>query len=147
MKQPLLFCLLLSSLVACTQENDVQPSPGTLADEVSGMYRTNPYLNPSCVATPSNQMPVVMLRPESDGVVSLVYAYQFPKPGNHQLTGVLLSRRADNAVQLTHGSVVLGTIQTDRVFTNNGMEKQGKLLRIDAPDAQPDMPYFAGVKD
>ncbi len=125
----------------------MQPGPATLAGEVSGTYRTNPYLDPSCVATPAGQMSVVTLRPESDGVVSLVYAYQFPKPGTHQLTGVLLSRQADSAVQLTHGNVVLGTVQTDRVFTNNGMEKQGKLLRINAPYTQPDIPYFAGVKE
>lgn len=144
MKKQLLFCLLLSSFAACTPENDVQPGPVTLAGEVSGMYRTNPYVNPSCVAIPTSQMPVVTLRPESNGVVSLIYAYQFPKPGSHRLTGVLLSRRADSTVQLTYGNVVLGTVQTDRVFTNNGMEKQGKLLRI---DVQLDIPYFAGVKE
>lgn len=147
MKKQLLLYLLLSSLAACTQENDVQPSPNTLAGEVSGTYRTNPYIDPSCVAIPASQMPIVTLRPESDGIVSLVYAYQFPRAGSRQLTGVQLSRRSDSTVQLTHGNVVLGTVQTDRVFTNNGMEKQGKLLRIDASDTQPDVPYFAGVKE
>jgi len=147
MKKQLLFCLLLSSFAACTQENDVHPSPGTLAGEVSGAYRTNPFVNPSCVAIPASQMPIITLRPESDGVVSLVYAYQFPKPGSRQITGVQLSRRADSAVQLTHDNVVLGTVQTDRVFTNNGMEKQGKLLRVDAQDILPDVSYFAGVKE
>ncbi|MBC7571696.1 MAG: hypothetical protein H7319_18495 [Spirosoma sp.] len=147
MKKQLLFYLLLGSLAACTQENDVQPSPNTLAGEVSGAYRTNPYVDPSCVAIPASQMPVVTLRPESDGIVSLVYAYQFPKPGSQQLTGIQLSRRADNAVQLTHGNVVLGTVQIDRVFTNNGMEKQGRLLRINALDTQPNVPYFTGVKE
>lgn len=144
MKKQLLFCLLLSSFAACRQENDVQPSPRTLADEVSGLYRTNPFVNPSCVAIPASQMPTITLRPESDGVVSLVYASYFPKPGSQRLTGVLLSRRADSAVQLTLGNVVLGVVQTDRVFTNNGMEKQGELLRV---NTQPDIPYFAGVKD
>ena len=143
MKQ-FLFCLLLSSLAACTPGNDVQPNPGTLAGEVSGLYRTNPYVNPSCVAIPAEKMPTITLRPESDGVVSLVYTYQFSKPDSQQLTGVLLSRRADSVVQLTYGNVVLGTVQTDRVFTDNGMEKQGKLLRV---DRQPDMPYFAGIKE
>ena len=139
-----LFCLLLSSLAACTPESDVQPSVSTLAGEVSGTYQTNPYVNPSCVAIPASQMPTVTLRPEADGGVSLVYAYQFPKPGSQQLTGVSLSRRADSAVQLIHGDAVLGTVQIDRVFTSNGMEKQGKLLRV---TVQPDGPYFAGVKD
>ena len=125
----------------------MQPSPITLAGEVSGTYRTNPFVNPSCVAIPASQMPVVTLKPESDGVVSLVYAYQFPKSGSRQITGVLLSRRADSAVQLTHGNVVLGTIQTDRVFTDDGMEKQGKLLRANLQDITTDVSYFAGVKD
>ena len=50
MKNRLLFCSFVGMLTACQQEADIQPSSLTLASEVVGTYRTNFYLDPSCVA-------------------------------------------------------------------------------------------------
>lgn len=147
MTKQLLFGALLGTLVACQQDDSIQPDPTTLAAEVGGVYRTNAFINPSCVAIPTDQMPTVTLLPESDSVVALLYAYQVPVKGAKQIGGIRLIRQADSSVQLRSGNFALGSVQTDRVFTNNGMEKQGKLLRITQPDSPLELPYFAGVKE
>ena len=57
MKKRLLFGSLLGVLSACQQEVDIAPDSTSLAAQVAGTYRTNFYLDPSCVAIPADQMP------------------------------------------------------------------------------------------
>ena len=147
MNTRLLFCALLATVTACRQEGDVQPSPASLAEEVAGTYRTNVYLDPSCVAMPTGQMPYAELKRESDSTVTLIYTRPYPNQVVKQIPNVRLSRQPEGILLHIAGSNA-GTLATDRVFENNGMEKQGKLLRITLPvDSQEtSFPAFAGLK-
>ncbi|AKD57965.1 hypothetical protein [Spirosoma radiotolerans] len=145
MKKRLLFCSLLGMLTACQHEGDIQPNSTSLASEVVGTYRTNFYLDPSCVAISAGQMPYAELKAQSDSVVTLVYTRLSPVKTSRLIENVSLSRQA-NGVQLRLANANIGTLQTDRVFTDNGMEKQGKLLRIDVESDSQDFLTFAGVK-
>ncbi|MGF7218520.1 hypothetical protein GGR92_004697 [Spirosoma lacussanchae] len=147
MTKQLLFCVLLGSLTACQPDSDIQPGTASLAGEIGGRYRTNVFLDPSCVALSSSQLPTVTLLAESDSAVSVLYAYQYPQKGTRRVEGVALSRQADSSVQLRVGNTTLGSVQTERVFTDNGMEKEGKLLRITYQNSATEIPYFAGVKE
>jgi hypothetical protein len=145
MRKQLLFCTLLGTMAACQQETDIQPNSLTLADEAVGTYRTNFYLDPSCVNTPVDRMPVTELRAESDSSVTLVYTKLYPAKTNQSLEHVALSRQA-TGIQLRLAGSVIGTLEADRVFTNNGMEKQGKLLRLNLPDTGKNSLTFAGAR-
>lgn len=145
MKKQLLFCALLGSLTACQEEADVQPGSTSLASEVVGTYRTNFYLDPSCVAISAGQMPYAELKAQSDSTVTLIYTKFSPVKISRSIEHVSLSRQA-NGVQLRVANSNIGTLQTDRVFTDNGMEKQDKLLRINVQNDPQDLFYFAGIK-
>ena len=95
MRTRLLFCALLATATACRQESDVQPSPSSLAEEVAGTYRTNVYLDPSRVATPTEQMPYAELKRESDNTVTLVYTQLYPNKLVKQIPNILLSRQPE----------------------------------------------------
>ncbi|WP_420146643.1 hypothetical protein, partial [Spirosoma sp.] len=110
-----------------------------------GTYRTNVYLDPSQVATPTGQMPFAELRGESDSSVTLVYTTTYPTKAEQSIQHVTLSRLT-NGIQLRASGSVIGTLQTDRIFTNSGMEKQGKLLRISLQHSSEDIPDFVGSK-
>ncbi len=145
MKKRLLFCALLGSLTACQRESDIQPNSASLSSEVTGTYRTNFYLDPSCVAISANQMPFAELKAESDSTVTLVYTRLYPAKVVSRIPNINLSRQTDVIVfQVADSSV--GTLQTDRIFTDNGMEKQGKLLRISMQGQTQTPFYFAGSK-
>lgn len=145
MKKPLLFCTLIAVMTACQQEADIQPNSMTLASEVVGTYRTNLYLDPSYVATSAGQMPVMELKAESDSMVSLVYTKQYPSESSQLIEHILLSRQT-TGIQLRLAGSVIGTMETDRIFTNNGMEKQGQLLRLNVQNDTQTSLTFAGVK-
>ncbi|GAB3778985.1 hypothetical protein GCM10028818_28970 [Spirosoma horti] len=145
MKKRLLFCALLGTLTACQHEGDIQPNATSLASEVVGTYRTNFYLDPSCVAISAGQMPYAELKAQSDSTVTLVYTKLSPVKTSRLIENVSLSRQA-NGVQLRIANSNIGTLQTDRVFTDNGMEKQGKLLRINLQSDPQETLYFAGVR-
>lgn len=144
MNQRLLLFALLAGATACQQETDVRPNALTLADEVAGTYRTNVYLDPSCVALSADQMPYAKLQAESDSTVTLIYVKRYPAKSSQHIPNVRLNRQAD-AIQLRIANSSIGALQPDRIFTNNGMEKQGKLLRISLPN-DPQPLYFAGSK-
>lgn len=129
MKKRLLFCSIAGLLASCQQETDIQPTSASLTNEVAGTYRTNVYLDPSTVAMPSDQMPYAVLKPESDSSVILTYITLYPAEASQVIEHVLLSRQADG-IQLRLSNKTIGSLQTDRIFTNNGMEKQGQLLRL-----------------
>lgn len=141
MKKRLLFCSTIAVLAACRQETDIQPTSLSLANEIAGTYRTNVYLDPSTVATPANQMPYAVLKAESDSNVTIMYTTSYPTKASQTIEHVLLSRQADG-IQLRLGNASIGTMQTDRIFTNNGMEKQGQLLRLTGRNALE----FVGAK-
>ncbi|MFD2932236.1 hypothetical protein [Spirosoma flavum] len=145
MKKRLLFCSMVGVLTACQQEGDVQPASTTLASEVVGIYRTNFYLDPSSVAISANQMSYAELKVQSDSTVTLVYTKLYPAKISRSFENVGL-RRQSNGVQLRIADSGIGTLQTDRIFTDNGMEKQGKLLRITIQDDPQSLLNFAGIK-
>lgn len=133
MKKRLLFCSLVSLFVACRNETDIMPT-SSLANEVAGTYHTNVYLDPSTVAVPADQMPYIVVKAESDSSVNLIYTKVYPTPTSQLIEHVGLSRQAEG-VQLRVANQPIGTLQIDRVFTNNGMEKQGQLLRLTGQSA------------
>lgn len=145
MNQRLLLLTFLATATACQREADIQPDAQTLAGEVVGTYRTNAYLDPSCVALAANQMPYAELQAESDSTVTLTYTRLYPVRSNQRIPNVGLNRQAD-AIQLRVADSSIGTLQTDRIFMNNGMEKQGKLLRISRQNDPQRSMYFAGFK-
>jgi hypothetical protein len=145
MKKRLLFCAFLGSLTACQRESDIQPNPASLSSEVAGTYRTNFYLDPSCVAISASQMPFAELKVESDSTITLVYTRLYPDKIVSRVPNISLSRQPD-AIVFRVADLGVGTLQTDRIFTDNGMEKQGKLLRILMPNTTQSPLYFAGFK-
>lgn len=145
MNQRLLLFALLATATACQRETDVQPSPQTLAGEVAGTYRTNVYLDPSCVALSANQMPYAELQAESDTTVTLIYTKLYPAKISQRISNITLTREAD-AIQLRGADSSIGALQPDRIFMNNGMEKKGKLLRISLQSNPQRSLYFVGSK-
>ena len=145
MKNRLLFCALASLLTACQQEVAIQPDLPALTAEVVGTYRTNFYLDPSCVAMSADQMPYTELKAESDSSVTLIYTKLYPVKVNQSIEHVIISRQP-TGIQFRVADSSIGTLQTDRIFTNNGMEKQGKLLRISIQNNPQSSLYFAGFK-
>ncbi len=145
MNQRLLLFAFLATATACQQGTDIQPTAPMLAGEVAGTYKTNVYLDPSCVALPAAQMPYVELQTESDSTVTLIYTRLYPAKSSQRISNVSLSRQVD-AIQLRVADSSIGVLQTDRVFMNNGMEKQGKLLRISMQNDPQQPLYFAGFK-
>ena len=145
MKKRLLFLAFAGLLTACNRETDIQPNPSSLAGEVVGTYRTNFYLDPSCVAIPADQMPFAQVEAESNNTVTITYTKLYPTKTSQLLEHVLVAREAES-VQLRIADSTIGTLQTDRVFTNNGMEKQGRLLRITMQANPQSVMYFTGVK-
>ena len=145
MNQRLLLFAFLAAATACQRETDIQPNAQTLAGEVAGTYQTNVYLDPSCVALSASQMPYAELQTESDSTVTLVYTKQYPAKSSQRIPNVVLNRQTDG-IQLRVADSSIGTLQTDRIFMNNGMEKQGKLLRISLLNDPQRSFYFAGYK-
>ncbi len=145
MKKRLLFCALVGTMTACQRDGDIQPTAATLSGEVVGIYRTNFYLDPSCVAISANQMPYTELKVVSDSTVTLVYTKLYPTKTSRFIEHIGLNRQP-NGIQLIIGDSSIGTLQTDRVFTDNGMEKQGKLLRINVQNDSQNLLNFAGIK-
>ncbi|MBO0950224.1 hypothetical protein [Fibrella forsythiae] len=144
MKKALLFSTLLFVSAACSRNNDVAP---TLASEVAGTYLTNGFLDILCIALPANQMPAVTLTPETEAAVTLTYLRQYPTAQSQTLTHLQLTRLADKSIQLTQQGQVLGTVQTDRAFNTNGMERQALVLRVQT-NANPQTAItFTGAKE
>ena len=129
MTKRLLFCSLVSVLAACQRETDIQPTASSLANEVVGTYHTNFYLDPANLAIPADQMPFMVLKAETGNSVTLIYTKLYPAKTSQVVEHISLFRQAEG-IQLQVDNTIIGTLQTDRIFTNNGMEKQGKLLRL-----------------
>ena len=145
MKKPLLFCSLIGILSGCSSEADISPGSFSLASKAAGLYRTNFYLDPSSVATPADKMPSTELKAESDSTVSLTYTKFYPTPGSQSIQRVLLRQQMDGIELLVNGSPI-GTLRTDRIFTDNGMEKQGSLLRLTVRADSTNRLNFSGIK-
>ena len=145
MKKRLLLCSLVGMSMACHQEDDVQPNI-SLAAEVVGIYRTNVYLDPSCVAIPAGQMPYAELKAESDSSVTLLYTKPYPTKTSQSFEHIRLRRQTDGSIQFRLDKSIIGALQFDRIFTNNGMEKQGRLLRISQPADQLNFVSFSGFR-
>lgn len=145
MNQRLLLFALLAAATACQRETDIQPTAPSLAGEVIGTYRTNVYLDPSCVALATDKLPYTELRAESDSTVTLTYTNLYPVRSSERIPNVTLRRQAD-AIHLRVADTSIGTLQTDRVFMNSGMEKQGNLLRVSFRNDPQRPVYFAGFR-
>ena len=145
MRKPLLFCSLIGILSGCYSEADISPNSASLASKAAGLYRTNFYLDPSCVATPTDKMPYTELRAESDSTVTLTYTKFYPGPGSQSIQQVLVSQQPDG-IQLQVAGLPIGTLKADRIFTNNGMEKQGQLLRLTIPLDSANSLTFSGIR-
>ncbi|GAA4449175.1 hypothetical protein GCM10023189_08240 [Nibrella saemangeumensis] len=145
MKNRLLLFAFTGLLAACRQE--IEPESVTLADRLSGTYQTNSFLDVLCIALPPDKMPVADLKVESDSEVTLTVRRFFPVADTQTLRKVKLQPLADHSVRLLYQSEEIGTYQTDRVFTNSGMETQGNVLRISraAGDPQTSL-YFTGYQ-
>ena len=142
----LLFCSLVGgTLTACQREADIQPNVSSLAGEVAGTYHTNVYLDPSCVAIPADKMPYAQLKAESDSSVTLVYTTLYPAKASQSVEHISLHRQSDG-VQLRVADLNMGTLQTDRIFTNTGMEKQGKRLQVIVSKNSANPVYFSGFR-
>lgn len=146
MKKQLLFCSVLGMLTACQHDTDIQPNASSLAGEAVGTYRTNFYLDVSCVAIPAGQMPYAELKAESDSSVTLIYTKLYPVKNSRIINNIRLTRQAAG-IDLRLADSSIGTLRVDRIFTNNGMEKQGQLLNVTMHKTDPqNFLYFAGAK-
>ena len=145
MKKRLVFCALLGSLTACQHDGDIQPNSLSPASEVSGTYQTNAFADVLCVALQTNQMPSAELKAESDSTATLIYTKRYPTTETRRIEHISLIRQGD-VVQLRDNGTVVGSFQTDRVFTNSGMETQGKVLRVTMPANAQNSVSFTGYK-
>lgn len=145
MKKPLLFCSLISVLSGCYSEADISPNSSSLTSKVAGLYHTNFYLDPSRVATTADKMPYTELKAESDSTLTLTYTKFYPAPGSQSIQHVLV-RQLPDGIQLQVACLPIGTLKTDRIFTNNGMEKQGSLLRLTIPGDSTNNLIFSGIQ-
>lgn len=145
MKTQLLFLAFAGLLTGCQRETDIQPGSLSLAGEAAGNYRTNFYLDPSCVAIPAEQMPFAEVKAESEDRVTIVYTSRYPTTTTQRIEHILVAREAES-IQLRIADSVIGILQIDRIFTNNGMEKKGQLLRINALDNPQLSLSFIGYK-
>ncbi len=145
MKKVLLFSTLLFLSAACSRSTDVSP---TVAGEVAGTYLTNGFLDYLCIALPADKMPTATLTPESDATVTLTYLRRYPVEQSQTFPSLQLTRLTDKSIQLTRQGQVLGTIQTDRAFNANGMERQALVLRVQANTRDPLTAItFTGAKE
>ncbi len=145
MTKRLLLSSLAGLLTACQGEADIQPNSLSLSGEVVGTYRTNLYLDPSYVAIPADKMPYAELKAESDSSVTMIYTKLYPAKFSQSIEHISL-RRQPEGFQLRVADSSIGTLQADRIFTNNGMEKQGKLLRLNIENKPQISLYFSGFK-
>lgn len=127
MKQLIIFITLLG-LMACQSNTDVAPALAT--SEIAGTYQTNAFLDYRYLALPASQMPTVTLRATATNTLTLVWNQSLPKAGVQTLVGITLVQQPDQGIELMQAGQVIGSIKTNRVFTDSGMETQGKLLRL-----------------
>lgn len=147
MKTPLLSVtalLLTSWLTGCQQTNDIEPQ--SLARSVAGTYKTNAFVNPLFVALTDKQLPQLLVKPETDSTVILVYTKSYPTKTTQQLAHVLLQRSGD-VVTLKQEGKIIGSWQWDRVFTGNGMETQANVLQLANQSGQDNSPSFTGYRE
>ncbi|QJW87920.1 hypothetical protein HNV11_00310 [Spirosoma taeanense] len=136
---------MLATTAACHRYSDVRPSPLTLADEAAGVYQTNVYLDPAYIAMPANKLPAVELKAESDSTVTLMYTKQYPNKVVQRIAHIGLNSQME-VIQLTVAGLNIGSLQKDRVFTNYGMEKTGKVLRLSVASPLQENLGFTGYR-
>lgn len=144
MKKQLLLYVLLVASAACQREGDVQPV-SSLTEQVVGTYQTNGYVDVLNISLPSDKMPSAELKASSDTEVTLIFTKQYPVKEVKKLDHVTLSLQPDQSIVFRVDGAVIGSLQTDRVFTASGMETEGKLLRINGKASQGEV-NFTGYK-
>lgn len=147
MKTPLLSVtalLLTSWLTGCQQTNDIEPQ--SLARSVAGTYKTNAFVNPLFVELTTGQLPQLLVKPETDSTVTLIYTQFHPTKLTQELSHVLLQRKGD-VVTLEQAGRAIGSWQWDRVFTSNGMETQANVLQLTNQSSQDSSLSFTGYRD
>ena len=139
----LILSTLLIGLAACGRGTDIAP---TLAGEVAGRYQTNSFLDFRCIALPSGSMPSATLKSQSDVTVTLTYQETYPTVKSQTIANIALQRLTDTSIRLINNGNVIGTVRTDRVFSSNGMERQGLVLRVQT-DSPGTTVNFTGAKE
>lgn len=119
---------LLLLLTACQPNADVNPVSS--ADAVTGTYQTNPFLDYTRLTLSAGQMPIATIKAANDNTLTLTITQSAPTINVRTLTGITIVREDDQQLNLVQNGRVIGSVQTGRAFTANGMETQGKLLRL-----------------
>lgn len=145
MRNRLLLLVITGLMASCRQE--IEPEAATPAARLSGTYQTNGFLDVLCIALPSDKMPVAELRADSDSEVTVTIRRFFPAPETKTLKKVALQVQNDQSVWLLYQGKLIGSYQTDRIFTSSGMEIEGNVLRINksTDDSQQSF-VFTGYK-
>jgi hypothetical protein len=117
-----------------------------LARSVAGTYKTNAFVNPLFVELTTGQLPQLVVKPETDSMVTLVYMQFHPTKTTQQLAHILLQQRGD-VVTLKQAGKTIGSWQWDRVFTSNGMETQANVLQLTNQFSQDSSLSFTGYRD
>ena len=142
-KQRLLGLMLV--LAGCQPEKDITPDLAPAIVEVTGKYQTNGYLDLLTITLPTEQLPTADVKAQSDSEVTLTLHQYYPATRHIILEHVGLARQSDSSIRLSYQGQVIGSYQTDRLFTNSGMEAQGKVLRISKTGDESPM-VFVGYK-
>ena len=88
---------------------------------------------------------MLVLKQESDSSVTFIYTKLYPTKSSQSIEHIRVRRQAEE-IQLRLDDLNVGLLKTDRIFTNNGMEKQGQLLRITLQNDAQNGLYFAGIR-
>lgn len=147
MRTPLLsttaLCLA-GLLTSCQQGADIEPQ--SLSQAVAGTYKTNAFVNPLFVALHTDQIPHLVVKPETDSTVTLIYNQFSPSKVTQQLTQVVLQRQGETIFLKQNGKPI-GSWQWDRVFTSNGVETQTNVLQLAKQVSQDSSVSFTGYRE
>ena len=91
-------------------------------------------------------MPSATLKSQSDVTVTLTYQETYPTVKSQTIANIALQRLTDTSIRLINNGNVIGTVRTDRVFSSNGMERQGLVLRVQT-DSPGTTVNFTGAKE
>ena len=129
----------------CQPSNEIMPEITPASGEVTGNYQTNGYLDLQTIPLSTGQLPTADVKAQSDSEITLTLNQHYPAVQQTTLRNVILRRQPDSSILLNYQGQVIGSYQTDRIFTNSGMEAQGKVLRINSADRTKPL-VFIGYK-
>lgn len=130
MKQIVLFTVFMGA-VACQPSANV--TPVLPISEMVGAYKTNGFLDYRCLTLSASQMPVVTLQVTGSNKLTLTFSQAIPQANRQIFKDLTITQQSDQRYEFRQGNRVIGSLQMGRVFTDSGMETQGKLLQLSAP--------------